>query len=179
MVSINNYLIVSALGTNRPEIISELSRAFLQCGCNLLTIKTHIFGQDLSVMVYLAGNWGAIAKIEATLPSLEQRLNVVLHARRTSGPELDGKFISYTAQITAIDKPGILNGLSDFLSGFLVRIEEVSGQTYISQSATLMASINVRIQVPETVHLATFREQFMSYCDDQNLDAFLEAARNL
>lgn len=173
---------MSALGTNKPGIISEFSRILLQCGCNLLNVKSQIFGSDISIMVLLSGNWGAIAKLEATLPSLESRLGLAIQARRTNSPDTEMnniKTMTYTIQITAIDKPGILNGLSDFLSGFLIQIDEVSAQTYLGQSSTQMASLNLKVQVPESVHLATFREQFMSYCDEKNLDAFLEAARNL
>lgn len=178
MIPAHNYLIVSAIGIDRPEVISELSRACLQCGCNLLTAKTNVLGHELAIILFLSGNWGAIAKLEATLPSLEQRLGLAIQARRTSEPTPNGQFMTYTIQISAIDRAGILNGIVDFLYRQTIPIEEVSVQTYVAHTGTRMASLHLKVHVPESIHLATLREQFMSYCDDQNLDAFLEPARH-
>lgn len=177
MIPVHNYLIVSALGIHRPETISELSRTCLLAGCNILNIKTHILGRDLAIMLYLAGNWGAIAKIEAILPSMEPRLGLAIQARRTNEASFTGQFMTYTIQVTAIDRNGILNGISDFLLKFATPIEEVSAHTYLTHTGTRMASLQLKIHVPENIHFATLREQFMSYCDDHNLDGFLEPAR--
>lgn len=175
---IHHYVTVSAIGENRSDTISELTRAGLQCGCNLLNAKINVFGHTLSLVLFLSGNWGAIAKLETLLPSLEQRLGLVLQARRTHLPETLGKFMAYTIQIVSIDRPGILSQLADFISGFLIQIEEVSTTTYITHTGTRMASLQLKINVPENLHLATLREKFMSYCDDHNLDGFIEPLRH-
>jgi len=173
-----NYLIISALGANRPNILSELSGACLQCGCNLLNSKVTVLGQELSLTLFVAGNWGAIAKMEALLPSLEQRLVLNLHTRRTQVPIFNSPMMIYIIQIIAIDKSGILNGLSDFLLKQGIPIEELSGHTYSTSTDTRMVSLSLKINVPDTVHLATLREQFMMYCDDNNLDGFMEPWRS-
>lgn len=179
MIPVNNYLIVQVVGNNRPNIISELSRAFVNCGCNLLNTKLNILGNDLAVHFFLSGNWGAIAKMEATLPSLEQKLSLSIQARRTTEPSYTHSTIAYTIQVTAIDKPGILNGIAEFLYSMNIPIEEISAYTYTPHTNTRMVSLLIKINIPDTTHLATFREQFMNYCDDNNLDSFLEPARNI
>lgn len=178
MIPMHNYLIISAVGPYQPEIMNELSRICNQCGCNLLNTKMIIMGREITLTLFVSGNWGAIAKMEAALESLEQKLGLSLIARRTSEYTQPEKSMTYTAQISAIDKTGILNGLSDFLLRLAIPIEELSAHTYNSSNGTRMASLNFKINVPDTVHLATLREQFMSYCDDNNLDAFLEPIRH-
>lgn len=179
MASLHNYLIISALGPYQPEIMSELSRSCTQCGCNLLNIKTITMGKEIAITLFLSGNWGAIAKIEAALPSLEQRLGLSFISKRTTEYTSPEKSMTYTAQISAIDKPGILNGLSDFLLRLSIPIEEMNAHTYIAANGTRMAVFILKINVPDTIHLASLREQFISYCDDNNLDAFLEPIRHL
>lgn len=174
----NNYLIISAVGPYEPEVFNELSRACIQCGCNLLNVKMIIMGKEIAIILFVAGNWGAIAKMEAALPNLEQRLNLSLIARRTVEYIQPQKSMTYTMQVSAIDKAGILNGLSDFLFRLGIPIEEMSAHTYLSHTGTRMAALMLKIAVPDTIHLATLREQFMSYCDDNNLDAFLEPIRH-
>lgn len=177
--SIQNYLILSALGPYQAEVMNELSRSCTQCGCNLLNVKTIVMGKEVALTLFLSGNWGAIAKMEAALPGLEQRLGLNLISRRTTELTHPEKTMTYTVQIAAIDKAGILNGLSDFLFRLAIPIEEMNAHTYIAPNGTRMASLTLKINIPETAHLATLREQFMNYCEDNNLDAFLEPIRHL
>lgn len=177
--STQNYLIISALGPYRPEILNELARSCTQCGCNVLNVKTIVIGKEIALTLFLSGNWGAIAKIEAALPGLEKRLELNLISRRSNEYGQPEKTMTYTVQIAAIDKAGILNGLSDFLFRMAIPVEEMNAHTYLAANGTRMASINLKIHIPETAHLATLREQLITYCEDNNLDAFLEPIRHL
>ncbi len=178
MIPNHNYLIITAIGANQPDILGEFTRSCLQCGCNLLNSKINVYGQHITLMLHLAGNWSAIAKIEALLPNLEQRLGLSIQSRRTHESELVGKSMAYCIQIVSMDKPGILNDITNFVQLSGVQIEEISAHTYFTNTNTLMASISLKINVPEGVHLATLREKFMSYCDNNNLDAYLEPLRS-
>jgi glycine cleavage system transcriptional repressor len=179
VIPVNNYLVISAVGPNRPDVIAEFTRACTQCGCNILNSKINLFGQELTIALFVSGNWGAIAKMETTLPSLEQRLGLNIMIRRTTDLVTNNKSMLYNIQIVAIDKLGILNGLSDFLLRLGIPIEEITANTYISHTGTRMANLTIKIDVPDTLHLATLRDQFISYCDDNNLDAYLEPLRSL
>ena len=125
MIQVNNYLIVSILGSNRADLISEFSRTCAQCGCNLLKINLNVLGNELSAVFFLSGNWGAIVKMEAAMPSLEQRLNITTLIERTTDPIIVGQWMLYNLQLVAIDQPGILHGLSDFLLKSDIVIEEI------------------------------------------------------
>ncbi len=177
MIPKYNYLIVSAMGPNRPEMITDLSRACVQCGCNLLNTKINVLGQEVVMVLLLAGSWGAIAKMEATLPNLEQRLGLNIQTRRTHEPSVSSQLMSYTIQVVAIDRKGILNEIANFLMKHSVAIEEISAHTYMAHTGTRMASLQLKMNVPHDVHLATLRDKFMSYCDDHNLDGFIEPIR--
>ncbi len=135
-------------------------------------------GQELAVVLFLSGNWGAIAKMEAVLPNLEQRLGLTIQARRTHEPANNIESMVYSLQIIAIDRPGILNEVSNFLQKFTVIMEEISAHTYLTHTNTRMAALHLKMSVPKTVHLATLREKFMTYCDDQNFEGFIEPLRN-
>jgi glycine cleavage system transcriptional repressor len=40
-----------------------------------------------------------------------------------------------------------------------------------------MFSVQMTVSIPRTVHVATLREEFLEYCDEQNLDAVMEPAQ--
>ena len=177
-MAVHNYLIVSALGTNRPGILSELSRTYAQYGCNLLHAQINVLGQDLAGFFFLSGNWGAIAKLEAALKTLEQRLSLTIHSRRTQEYQAEHPLMTYTVQVIAVDRSGILNELLDLFQKEAAWVEEASAHTYPNSTGTTMLSIQLKIHLPTTVHLATLRDAFMNYCDQHNFEGFLDPARN-
>jgi len=178
MITTHNYLLISAIGNNKPDIISDFARSCAQYGCNLLNTKINVLGKEIAMTVLLAGNWGAIAKMEANLSQIEERLGLVVQTRRTHEAEQKDQLMSYTLQVIAIDRNGILNEITDFLGKFSVLTEEVSAQTHRNANGTEMAILNLKIHIPGSVHLATFREKFMNYCDDHNFDGFIEPLRS-
>ena len=177
MVPVHNYLVVSVLGPHKAELISELSRTCSQCGCNLLNMHVNTLGTEFSAVLFLSGNWGAIVKAEAAITSLEQRLGLTILMHRTHDPVIVGQWMIYNLQLVAIDKPGILQGLAEFLLKEDIAIEEINAHTYFTQPGTRMVSMLLKIKVPEAQHLATLREKLMGYCDDNNLDAYIESWR--
>ncbi|HDJ86419.1 MAG TPA: glycine cleavage system protein R, partial [Chromatiales bacterium] len=42
----NNLLVVSALGQDRPGIVNELSLAILNCGCNIEDSRMTVLGGE-------------------------------------------------------------------------------------------------------------------------------------
>lgn len=178
MTPIHHFLIITAIGTSQPHLINEITRACTQNGGNLLQAKITSLGGDLSCSILVSGNWGVIAKIETALPNLERRLGLRILAKRTTENHPSGKLMTYSIQITAIDKAGILQGVSEFLLAHSIPIEEVNGHTYLTHTGTRMLSLGLKIFISDKIHLASFREQFINYCDDHNLDMFLEPVRS-
>lgn len=177
MSRIQNYLIVTALGHYDSNNMSELTRACYQCGCNILSIKMNQLGQEMAMILYLTGNWGAIAKMETNLLALEKQLGIRIQARRSNEATLNEACHAYSIRITAIDKAGILNGLILFLQRQGVPITEVDARTYHTRSGTRMVDLSIFVLIPDQIHLASLRDELLSYCDTHNLDAFLEPER--
>ena len=64
----NDQLVLSALGADRSGIIDELSRAVLDCGCNILDSRMAVLGGDFALLLQVDGNWNTLAKLEDQLP---------------------------------------------------------------------------------------------------------------
>lgn len=173
------YLMISALGMNGTNTLSELSRTLHNCGCTLLNTKINALGNDLAAFFFVSGNWGAIAKMEAALPNLRKRLGLNIQARRSEESKKQVPEMPYSLQVVAIDRGGILTEITNFLEKSDVSIDEISVHTYATHTKTRMISLNLKISVPETQHLATLRDKIMGYCDDNNFDGFIEPLRNV
>jgi glycine cleavage system transcriptional repressor len=160
-------------------MVNQLTKNITTCGGNILNTRMTSLGNEFGVMILIEGSWGAIAKIETSLPTLEQKYGMVINIRRTTPkPQSRKKTMPYIVHAVTIDREGILNDLAQFFAAQDIKIDDVNAQTYTANTGTRMSSMTINIHIAATTHLPTLREKFMLYCDALNLDAGLEPLRD-
>ena len=171
-----NYLAISALGPNDAGWFHPFSKAIVSCGCNILNTKMTVFGEQAAMVLHLSGNWGAIAKLEALLPGLERKFELSSLSKRTPPAQNKDSSLLYQAHIVALDKSGILDGLLDFFMEQNISIQDISAHTHASTTGTQMVTINIQVNILPDMHVSSIREQFLTHCDNLNLDASFDIA---
>lgn len=170
-----NYLVVSALGENRPGLISELSRVISECDCSIINSRMTVLGNELAVILMVQGNWSTLAKLELQWKRLEPSLNMMIFSKRTGERKHQGDVLPYAVEVVSINHSSIVFGLSNFFANHSVNIEDLTIYSYqTSHSGTPMFSINLVVGIPADLHIASLREEFMDFCDELNLDAVME-----
>ena len=169
------YLVISALGEDRPGIVNRLSKVLLDQGCNIEDSRMTVLGGEFAIMLLVEGKWNTLAKVENVLPELERQLGMTIIAKRT-GERVTGKnLLPYGVDVVAMDHPGIVNNLAEFFAERNINIEDMSTSSYAAaHTGTPMFSVRMTVGIPSDIHIAGLREEFMDYCDDLNLDAVLE-----
>ncbi len=77
-----------------------------------------------------------------------------------------------------MDHPGSVHDTSDFLSSRHLNTEEIETKTYpAAHIGTPMFSLDMTISVPADSSVRSLRDEFITFCDDLNLDASLESKR--
>ncbi len=178
MMHNQHYLIATALGSDRLGILEAFTKVSKQCGCNILESKLTIMGKECVFHLYFAGSWNTIAKLEAALPAKAQEWGFTLQTKRTF-PNHQPPALSYSAQVIAQDRYGILNDLANFFMQYGINIQQMDCETYTVKNNTLMANITFLLHIPVKQHIATIRDRFMSFCEDRNLDALIEPCKHL
>lgn len=170
-----NCLIVSALGTQRPGLVSELTRAVFECECHILNSRMLALGGEFAAILLVQGNWNTLAKLEVQLKRLEQPLGMSILCKRTEERKRQGDMAPYAVEVIALNHPGIVYRLVNFFNSRSISIEELSSHSYPApHTGAPMFSVNIAIGVPTDTHIAMLREEFMDFCDEFNLDAVLE-----
>jgi glycine cleavage system transcriptional repressor len=177
-VAMNSYLVITALGTDKPKVVNQFTQSLTTWGGNILDTRMTTLGSEFGMMLLVEGTWKAIAKIESKLPAIEKKLGLTANMRRTT-PRLRAiKTMAYCVHAVTIEREGILNDLAQFFNGHDINIEDVNVNTYTAHSGTRMSSININLSIPADTHIPNMREKFMIYCDALNLDASLEPLRD-
>ncbi len=170
----NSHLILNAIGKNQLGITNAITKLCLKAKASIMDSRIANMGDECVISMLLAGSWGAIAKVETAIPNLEKKLGLHFTTRRTRLTTPEEKYLQYTVQITTIDRLGIMHELTSFFYAQGISIEDINSETYIaSRTNTTMFRLSMTINIPESAHIITLREQFITYCEEKNLDAIL------
>ena len=176
--SMKKLFVISALGKDRPGIVNQLSKAILDSGCNVEDSRMTVLGGEFALILMVSGHWGAITRLERQVPALEKKLELTILAKHTE-PRTAGKdMVPYVVDVVAMDHPGIVHEIADFFASRGINIEELSTWTYpAAHTGTPMFSLNMTVSLPAGVQIGRLRDEFTGFCDNLNLDATIEPAR--
>jgi len=136
-------------------------------------------GNEMAITTFVSGSWSAIARVEVGLVSLEKKFNAKIHVKRTILPDLSEKLMSYEVHAVTIDRPGILNGLTNFFMQQNILIEDIKAETFLRSNGIRILSLSLQLQIDINVNISTLRNNFLTYCDKMNLDAGIEPLRDI
>ena len=177
-MSAKNYLVLSALGKDRPGIIDQLSGALLDAGLNIADSRMTVLGGEFAILLLVEGNWNTLAKLEEMIGDLESRLGLTIITKRTEGRDTSVPYLPYVVEVVSLDHPGIVHQLSGFFSKRQINIEDMATASYAApHTGTIMFSLHMTVGIPADVHIAGLRDEFLEFCDRINLDAMIEPAQ--
>jgi len=172
---VENYLLVSASANADTQLLSLLAKRAVDAGCNLLEARVSMLGREVCVLLLAGGPWDAVAKFENALTRFSREEQILLQVKRTGARTLAGTTLPYAIEVIAADRAGVLHSLAEFFSRRGVLIETLSSSRYkAAQTGAEMFSATLSIGIPTSMHIAGLRDDFLEFCDSQNLDAILE-----
>lgn len=174
----NKSLVISALGNDKSGIVNELSKTILDQGGSISDSRMTVLGGEFAMMLLVSGTQDCIDNILSKLEETGEKLNLTLIAKETQAQESTTDRVPYQVNVVSMDHPGIVHNISDFLSSHNLNIEEIETTTYpAAHTGTPMFSLNMIISVPSSSSIKSLRDEFVTFCDDLNLDASLESKR--
>jgi glycine cleavage system transcriptional repressor len=173
----HNNLVISSIGSDQPGIVNQLAKLCADNNCNIVDSRMTVLGGEFAIIMLISGAWDCIAKLEAALPALSEKLGLTTNTKQT-GKRQESKSFSYSVNVVALDNPGIVHEIAQFFSSQKINIDDLVTGTYSApHTGTQMFNLNMMIQIPADTHIASLRDEFMDFCDDRNLDAMIEPQR--
>lgn len=174
-----NLLVITAVGNDRPGIVDNLSMAILDCGCNINDSRMTVLGGEFALILLVSGKWNELAKLENQLPSLGETLTLTVTSKRTEIEDKQPNMLSYTVDVVSMDHPGIVYKIANFFSNKNINIRELNTNSYAAaHTGTPMFTISMIVNIPTDIRIASLREDFLDFCDGLNMDAALEPTKS-
>ena len=169
-------LAVTAIGPDRTGLVRDISQIVTDAGGNIQESRMIALGSEFAVLMLVAGNWHAVGKIHEKLDSLQEKADLTITVR-DSAPREHQNSAPYSIDVVTLDHEGIVLGLSAFFANRELEIPEMNTRRYHApHTGAPMFSVQMTVNVPSHVQVASLREDFLEYCDGENLDAIMEPA---
>ena len=173
------FLVISALGNDRPGIVNKLTAPITDSVCNIVDSRMTILGGEFAILMLVEGPWNAISKLEDSLPALGEKLDLTIISKRTEQESDKQDVMPYEVNVVALDHPGIVNQLAGFFSSRQINIHDLYTDSYrAAHTGTQMFSANMTVHIPANVSIVQLRDEFLDFCDSMNLDAALEPVKS-
>lgn len=172
-------IVLSVIGTDRAGIVQEISRVILDCGGNIEESRMTALGAEFAMLMLISGNWHTLTKLESGLDKLTEDGTLTINLKKTGQPASRKNCMPYAVDVVCLDHPGVVFGLANFFATRDIEIAELATRQYAAaHTGAPMFAVQMNINVPGSVNLSQLRDEFLEYCDSENLDSILEPVKS-
>jgi glycine cleavage system transcriptional repressor len=171
-------IVLSAIGTDRPGVVKDISRVILDCGGNIEESRMTSLGAEFAVLMLISGNWHTPQKLEKALADLEKTHELVISLKKTGDRHGNEDCVPYGVDVVCLDQPGIVFHLSEFFAARNIEICDLATRRYAApHTGAPMFSVQMTVSIPGSAPIGQLRDDFHDLCEQLNLDSILEPVK--
>jgi glycine cleavage system transcriptional repressor len=175
MANNGQYVVLTAVGPDRPGLVSEISGRIHRAGANLEDSRMAILGGEFALIVLVGGSSDAIERFRVQIPDVEKQLGLAISFKQTARTSTSKNYLPYRLRVSGVDRPGIVSCVSQLLGGRSINVASLDSRIQFAPlSGTPMFVLAAEIQVPSEIALSQLRKELGAICDEENLDFSLE-----
>lgn len=130
-MAMQQYLVVSGLGPDRPGIVAATTRYLTERGANVVDSRAVVLGGEFGLMVLASGAAACVDAVQADIALLQDATGLSYQIRPTVSPEEHrrARALPYRLEANAMDHEGIVQAIAESL--FAAGINIVSMETSV------------------------------------------------
>lgn len=172
-----HHAILTALGSDRPGLVDEVSQFIFQHGGNIEDSRMVNLRGQFAMMVLVGGEEATLARIRNELGGFAKsaRLHAQIAPTDANRPAAQPA-MPYRLTATAMDQAGLVHRIAHVLRTLEVNIESM--ETQLSAAPITGAptfEMELLMSVPRQTPISKLREQIGKLCDELNIDWQLAA----
>jgi len=172
------HAILSAIGTDRPGLVDEVTRYVLERGGNLEDSRMVNLHGQFAMMMLVTGPDEVMGRLQDGLGTLKRQtlVHAELHSADMGPGGTSAKAMPYRLNTWAMDHPGLMQSIAHLLGELGVNIE--SADTSLRPAPytnTPLFEMELIVSLPALTPVAGLREALGRQCDELNIDWQLTA----
>jgi glycine cleavage system transcriptional repressor len=169
----DKYLVLSALGPDRPGLVAEVTDFITERGGNVEDSRMAVLGAQFGILVLVSGSDQAIDRIASEAGQVEQKTGIGVIVKRTSSPEEHRRAASIPCVITAeaLDHEGIVRAVAQAISNMGINIVSLETTAYNAPvTGSPLFRLEASVDLPRGVSMADLRARMDEVARAENLD---------
>lgn len=169
--SSQHYLVITALGADRPGIVNTITRHVSSCGCNIEDSRLAMLGEEFTFIMLLSGTWNAITLIESTLPLKGAELDLLIVMKRTTARPRPRPAMPATVwvQVEVTDSPHLIERFTALFDSHQMNIAELVSRTQPGDESTVPTLfIQITAHSPASQDASNIEQAFKALCTELN-----------
>jgi len=167
------YLVLTAVGTDRPGLVAELTALLAGRGVNVADSRMAVLGGEFALMMLVSAPEEKLAHVRDEIGPLAERLGLALLVKETRSPAAHraGRVRSYQVVVHALDHPGIVHRVTTALrelGGNIVSLDTAAYQAAVTGSPLFRMTLCA--DFPAEVTAARVRETLAQVSEAANAD---------
>jgi glycine cleavage system transcriptional repressor len=167
------YLVVSALGPDRPGLVAEVTHFLTERGANIEDSRMVVLGAEFGILILVSGSPQAIERIVQEAPALSEATKIGVLVRRTKSPEEHRRASVIPCVVTAeaLDHEGIVRAVALAISKMGINIVSLETAAYNAPvTGSPLFRLEAHIDLPQGVSIAEVRHGMQEVARAENLD---------
>ena len=173
MPQTERFLVISALGSDRPGLVAEVTEYVSHHSGNIEDSRMAVLGAEFGILLLVSGVEDEIAAIERDLAQLTEKTGLQISARRTKSPEEHRRAAAIPCVVTAeaLDQEGIVRSVARALLNVGVNIVSLETTAYEAPvTGSPLFRMEARVDIPPGVTVGKVRKAMDAVADSENLD---------
>jgi len=168
------YLVLTALGPDRPGLVAELTQFLTSRGANVEESRMAILGAEFGMLVLVsAPDDDVLTAIEADLAAVQKKSGLTIHPRRTRSPHdyRRARVVPCSIVVEALDQPGIVHNVTAAVHALGINIVSLETTAFNAPfTGGILFMLEARVDVPEGRTVAQLRKTLAELADKEGLD---------
>lgn len=171
-------MLISGISAIDAQPLIHLTRRLAESGVGIRDARVASFGNHVHVGCLVSGSWDQLAKLETALARMERDEGLKFSVVRANPRAPRADLLPYQVEVIAADRAGALFRMAEFFQSRGIAVDELRANRYqASHTGAEMFSADITIGVPAKSHIAALREDFLEFCDTENIDAILDPVK--
>jgi glycine cleavage system transcriptional repressor len=169
----DSYLVLSALGPDRPGLVAEVTHFITERGGNIEDSRMAVFGAEFGIFVLVSGTSDEIAKMADDVRALETKTGLAVVTKPTKSPSEHRRAPTVPCVVTAeaLDHEGFVRSIAGALARAGVNIVSLETSAYNAPvTGSPLFRLEAQIDVPREVTIAKVRDAMAEVSERQNID---------
>ncbi len=167
------FLVLSALGPDRPGLVAELTEYLTERGVNVEDSRMAVLGGDFGILTLVSGAPDRVAAVERDHDALSDKTGLSVMLRRTKSPDEHRRAAVIPCLVTAeaIDREGIVRAVARALHVAGVNIVSLETTAFDApETGSPLFRLEARVDVPSATGVEAVSRALEGVATAENLD---------